>query len=65
MTPLDSLTAQLTCSFCRHEIGRLGVIFKEREQNPCSPEQQRGRQTPSPEVGTNGFIERAYGEMGQ
>ena len=49
--PLDSLTAQLACSFCRNEIGRLGVIFKEREQNPCSPEQQRGRQTPSPEVG--------------
>jgi len=23
MTPLDSLTAQLACSFCRNEIGRL------------------------------------------
>ena len=30
MTPLDSLTAQLACSFCRNEIGRFGVIIDER-----------------------------------
>lgn len=30
MTPLDSLTAQLACSFCRHEIGRFGVIIDDR-----------------------------------
>ena len=30
MTPLDSLTAQLACSFCRNEIGRLGLVFNER-----------------------------------
>lgn len=28
MTPLDSLTAQLACSFCRNEIGRLGHCFE-------------------------------------
>ena len=40
MTPLDSLTAQLACSFCRNEIGRLGLVFNERVRMcaRCAPQ---------------------------
>ena len=40
MTPLDSLTAQLACSFCRNEIGRLGLVFNERVRvcQRCAPQ---------------------------
>ena len=40
MTPLDSLTAQLACSFCRNEIGRLGIIIDERVRMcpRCAPQ---------------------------
>ena len=40
MTPLDSLTAQLACSFCRNEIGRLGLVFNERVRvcPRCAPQ---------------------------
>ena len=34
MTPLDSLTAQLTCSFCRNEIGRLLPIPRSPGHDP-------------------------------
>ena len=40
MTPLDAIHAQLACSFCRNEIGRLGLVFNERVRvcPRCAPQ---------------------------